>query len=47
MVVMAQLTFALPDFRGRVPIHAGQGPGLSSYVQGRIIGFRKHHITCE
>lgn len=23
-------TFALPDLRGRVPIHAGQGPGTSS-----------------
>ena len=27
-------TFALPDMRGRVPIHPGQGPGLSNYVQG-------------
>lgn len=27
-------TFALPDLRGRVPIHAGQGPGLSPYVSG-------------
>jgi microcystin-dependent protein len=25
-----QTTFALPDLRGRVPIHQGQGPGLSS-----------------
>ena len=24
-----QTTFALPDLRGRVPIHMGQGPGLS------------------
>ena len=31
-------TFALPDFRGRVPIHAGQGPGLSPYVIGEIAG---------
>jgi microcystin-dependent protein len=23
-------TFALPDMRGRVPVHQGQGPGLSS-----------------
>lgn len=30
-----QTTFALPDLRGRVPIHQGQGPGLSS---SRIIG---------
>ena len=26
--------FALPDLRGRVPIHVGQGPGLPSYQQG-------------
>ena len=24
-------TFALPDLRSRVPIGAGQGPGLSNY----------------
>jgi microcystin-dependent protein len=33
-----QTTFALPDLRGRVPIHAGQGPGLSSYVLGEVSG---------
>ena len=27
-------TFALPDLRGRVPIHTGTGPGLSNYPQG-------------
>jgi microcystin-dependent protein len=25
-------TFALPDFRGRIPVGAGQAPGLSSYA---------------
>jgi len=25
-----RVTFALPDLRGRVPMHAGNGPGLSS-----------------
>jgi microcystin-dependent protein len=29
-----QTTFGLPDLRGRAPLHAGQGPGLS----GRLIG---------
>ena len=24
--------FALPDLRGRVPVHMGQGPGLSNYA---------------
>lgn len=28
-------TFALPDFRGRVSIHRGSGPGLPSYSQGQ------------
>lgn len=33
-----QTTFGLPDLRGRVPIHAGQGPGLSPYAQGQSTG---------
>jgi len=33
-----QTTFALPDLRGRVPIHQGQGPGLSSYTIGQQSG---------
>lgn len=33
-----QTTFALPDFRGRVPTHWGQGPGLSSYTIGQVAG---------
>jgi len=28
-------TFGIPDLRGRVPIHAGQGPGLKNYPQGQ------------
>lgn len=28
-----QSTFALPDMRGRVPIHQGQGPGISQNYQ--------------
>jgi microcystin-dependent protein len=27
-------TFSLPDLRGRAPIHAGRGPGLSDYRLG-------------
>lgn len=30
-----QTTFALPDLRSRVPVHAGQGPGLSDYALGQ------------
>ena len=32
-------TFALPDLRSRIPLHFGQGPGLSSYIQGQVGGF--------
>jgi len=31
-------TFALPDLRGRVPIHTGNGPGLTSRTQGSRSG---------
>jgi microcystin-dependent protein len=31
-------TFGLPDFRGRAPVHWGQGSGLSNYVLGEITG---------
>lgn len=30
--------FALPDLRGRTPIGQGQGPGLSDYVLGEVVG---------
>ena len=32
-------TFGLPDLRGRVPIHCGQGPGLPSYQMGWAGGY--------
>jgi microcystin-dependent protein len=38
-------TFALPDLRHRVPVGAGQGPGLSSYVQGQQGGEASHALT--
>ena len=31
-------TFALPDLRGRIPIGAGQGPGLPNHPQGQQSG---------
>jgi microcystin-dependent protein len=31
-------TFAVPDMRGRIPLHFGQGPGLSNYTQGEASG---------
>jgi microcystin-dependent protein len=33
-----QTTFAVPDLRGRVPLHQGTGPGLSTYVLGQRAG---------
>lgn len=33
-----QTTFALPDLQSRVPVHAGQGPGLSTRIQGEAAG---------
>jgi len=31
-------TFALPDLRSRLPIHTGQGAGLSNYTMGEQAG---------
>ncbi|RYD14698.1 MAG: phage tail protein [Lysobacteraceae bacterium] len=33
-----QVTFALPDLRGRIPIAQGQGPGLTNRVVGQLGG---------
>src|SRR6266498_3458664 len=33
-----QTTFALPNLQSRVPVHFGQGPGLSSYALGQQAG---------
>ncbi len=40
-------TFALPDLRGRVPLHQGQGPGLSSYVLGEVLGQESVTLTTQ
>ena len=34
-------TFALPDLRGRLPLHAGQGPGLPNYIIGQSDGLHE------
>lgn len=36
-------TFALPDLRGRVPCHAGSGPGLTPRQAGQRFG--EEHVT--
>jgi microcystin-dependent protein len=40
-----QTTFALPDLRSRVPVHHGQGPGLSSYSLGQQAGQESVTLT--
>lgn len=37
-----QTTFALPDLRGRAPIHHGQGAGLTAREMGEQGGVEKH-----
>ena len=38
-------TYGLPDLRGRIPIHAGNGPGLSSRRLGAKGGAEKVTLT--
>ncbi len=33
-----QTNFGLPDLRGRAPVSAGQGPGLTPYILGQVGG---------
>ncbi len=38
-------TFGLPDLRGRIPIHAGSGPGLSPRMLGAKFGTEEETLT--
>jgi microcystin-dependent protein len=41
-----QETFGLPNLSGRVPVHQGQGPGLSqSYIIGQLGGVESVTLT--
>jgi microcystin-dependent protein len=43
-----QATFALPDLQGRVPVHAGQGPGISqNYQLGEKAGGESVTLTAQ
>lgn len=42
-----QSTFRLPDMRGRVALHQGQGPGLSNYVVGQTGGTETNTLTAQ
>ncbi len=40
-------TFALPDLRSRVPMHPGQGQGLSAYELGQVGGVETVTLTMQ
>jgi microcystin-dependent protein len=40
-------TFALPDLRGRLPMHAGDGPGLTSRHLGEKAGAESTTLTTQ
>ncbi|MBN2068008.1 MAG: phage tail protein [Opitutales bacterium] len=40
-------SFGLPDFRGRIPVHQGQGPGLSNRYMGSRYGVENVTLTLE
>lgn len=42
-----QSTFALPDLRGRVPVHMGTGAGLSTRVIGEMGGVETVTLTTQ
>lgn len=42
-----QTTFALPDLRGRVPIHMGQGSGIPARSQGETGGSASVTLTTQ
>jgi microcystin-dependent protein len=40
-----QVTFGVPDLRGRIPVGQGQGPGLSNYAIGQAFGTETVTLT--
>lgn len=42
-----QTTFGLPDLRGRIPLHQGQGPGLTNRIIGESSGTETVTITTQ
>ena len=40
-------TFGLPDLRGRAPLSMGTGKGLSTYVQGQMLGVEQVTLTAN
>ena len=42
-----QTTFGLPNLQSRVPVHFGQGPGLSNYIIGQQGGSETVTLTTQ
>ena len=42
-----ETTFALPDMRGRLPMHNGQAPGLSNRLIGQRFWSGNSNIDCK
>jgi microcystin-dependent protein len=42
-----QNTFGLPDLQGRLPVHQGTGPGLSTYQIGQVSGSEGVTLTTQ
>lgn len=40
-------TFAVPDLRGRVAVHEGQGPGLSPLTRGQTLGQEEIRLSAS
>ena len=42
-----ETTFNLPDLRGRVPIHQGNGPDGTTYMPGQMAGVEQVTLTAQ
>ena len=42
-----QSIFALPDLRGRLPVHFGAGPGLQNYILAEMGGVEEVTLTVQ
>lgn len=40
-------SFGIPDFRGRIPIHQGAGPGLTPRIRGQVFGQETVALTVD
>lgn len=40
-------SFGLPEMRGRIPVHQGQGPGLTSRILGQRYGVETVQLTTD